>query len=35
MTAGIGTYRNILIKNIINLREAANQRAASNHVTPM
>ena len=22
-------------KNIINLREAANQRAASNHVTPM
>ena len=33
--AGIGTYRNILIKNIINLREAVNQRAASNHVTPM
>ena len=35
MIAGIRTYRNILIKNNINLREAANQRAASNHVTPM
>ena len=35
MIAGIMTYRNILIKNIINLREAANQLAASNHVTPM
>ena len=33
--AWIRTYRNILIKNIINLRGAANQRAASNHVTPM
>ena len=34
MIARIGAYRNILIKNI-NLREATNQHAASNHVTPM
>ena len=35
IVVGIKTYCNILIKNIINLRESANQWAASYHVTPM